>query len=1124
MPGWRCDEPDDRRAGRHPTPPNRTPSQSPGSTYCKKHKETKGHILAPAMERETPNGTTGDIHGEGKTTTVHFYVGDRREVASFRPDQVTQKEIKELFRNAAEAGPQDIVKLRQGEKLLNISPHLPSNTPDSPYSLQVVGAHPGSTGMLEADLLRALERRVSALERELREQQEVAAAAPLLPIRELKRQVDVFRKKLETTEHLSWLGFYKQLPEPISTEACRRLQYRRKSDTVKRTVREKFLSICDVSMSSSVRQWLRSPGFDARQWEDEELLLMLQTMFVELDLLEKFAIPMSTLRNFLYEVYNNYNEVPFHNFRHCFCVAQMMYAIVWAANLPSKIGHLEVFVLLVSSICHDLDHPGYNNIYQINARTELALRYNDISPLENHHCSVTFRVLESPECNILASLDATTFRTVREGIIRCILATDMARHNEILGQFTESTPEFDYSNKTHTNLLTMVLIKVADISNEARPLDVAEPWLDRLLQEFFKQSDAEKLEGLMVTPFMDRDKVTKPSSQCSFIGLVALPLFEALGELLPELQEFIVCPVRDALEYYRRLNEAAKDERLHRKSIVDLGESNTTSLSTYVVKSSSAQSVRSKRSAATIRSRSRSIEDSAENLTIEEVETGGSSDPETATEVEVSEKTLKFKISTEGSTAGRKSYPGSRKGSREKSTLDYHHYELTKAMREHDREFDREIRRNRGDNLSSDMSSPVSARSGDDSRILEELERDEVLLEGNGNGTVHVDESATQGNDVVGSCSCSGERDKSTQNNHKSLLSRLRTFTDRLSISFDSRESPSVKQPTKSTGKTLNKSNSVTGTTSARHNAAVCKRCNLTKVEKVTEDSKETREVSGTKDTTEVLTTKVISSGDKRATTLPKTRKSQESKNKGWKTVFAKEKRPSVSLEVIPATDADVALAKHKRNYSNPEGKLVTAKTQLNISPKDEQRGFEFNTEFKGIDNARTKPEIVLNPSTSTNVLDQTIGKVEIRRSSASMEDITKITKQNESIFLGSQKDKDPEELQHTGSLDSMLHKEADKVCKKTLGFSSPGTSKKYSTGIFSRFKSGMSIESVRSNSGPLNEHQQQQQQQQHQQQQQQLQGGWISSLAASFRPKRQTSDSQFSPQRSHYPNHDGFK
>lgn len=35
--------------------------------------------------------------------------------------------------------------------------------------------------------------------------------------------------------------------------------------------------------------------------------------------------------------------------------------------------------------------------------------------------------------------------------------------------------------------LMKILIKVSDISNEARPMDVAEPWLDCLLQEFFRQ-------------------------------------------------------------------------------------------------------------------------------------------------------------------------------------------------------------------------------------------------------------------------------------------------------------------------------------------------------------------------------------------------------------------------------------------------------------------------------------------------------------------------------------------------------------------------------------------------------------------------------------------------------------
>ncbi|KAK0073223.1 hypothetical protein PV325_010069, partial [Microctonus aethiopoides] len=149
-----------------------------------------------------------------------------------------------LFRSAAEAGPLDIVKLRKGDKLLNISPQLSSNTPETPYVLQVVGAHPTSLGMIEADLLRALEKRVAVLEREFREQQAAAvSSAQTHALGDLKRQMDAFKIKLETTEHLSWLGFYKQLPEPVSSEACKRLQYRRKSDSVKRRVREKFLNI-----------------------------------------------------------------------------------------------------------------------------------------------------------------------------------------------------------------------------------------------------------------------------------------------------------------------------------------------------------------------------------------------------------------------------------------------------------------------------------------------------------------------------------------------------------------------------------------------------------------------------------------------------------------------------------------------------------------------------------------------------------------------------------------------------------------------------------------------------------------------------------------------------------------
>lgn len=52
--------------------------------------------------------------------------------------------------------------------------------------------------------------------------------------------------------------------------------------------------------------------------------------------------------------------------------------------------------------------------YQINARTELAVRYNDISPLENHHCAVAFQILAQPECNILSNVNQEQFKQIRQ--------------------------------------------------------------------------------------------------------------------------------------------------------------------------------------------------------------------------------------------------------------------------------------------------------------------------------------------------------------------------------------------------------------------------------------------------------------------------------------------------------------------------------------------------------------------------------------------------------------------------------------------------------------------------------------------------------------------------------------
>ncbi|XP_022371811.1 high affinity cGMP-specific 3',5'-cyclic phosphodiesterase 9A [Enhydra lutris kenyoni] len=316
-------------------------------------------------------------------------------------------------------------------------------------------------------------------------------------------------------------------------------------------------------LSPETIEALRKPTFDVWLWEPNEMLSCLEHMYHDLGLVRDFSINPITLRRWLLCVQDNYRNNPFHNFRHCFCVAQMMYSMVWLCGLQEKFSQMDILILMTASICHDLDHPGYNNTYQINARTELAVRYNDISPLENHHCAVAFQILARPECNIFANVPPDGFKQIRQGMITLILATDMARHAEIMDSFKETMENFDYSNEEHMTLLKMILIKCCDISNEVRPMEVAEPWVDCLLEEYFMQSDREKSEGLPVAPFMDRDKVTKATAQIGFIKFVLIPMFEMVTKLFPVAEELMLQPLwesRDRYEELKQLDDAAKEK------------------------------------------------------------------------------------------------------------------------------------------------------------------------------------------------------------------------------------------------------------------------------------------------------------------------------------------------------------------------------------------------------------------------------------------------------------------------------------------------------------------------------------------------------------------------------------
>ncbi|EDO32179.1 predicted protein [Nematostella vectensis] len=469
---------------------------------------------------------------------IYFTVGGKEEQAEFSSD-IPADDVKELFRSAAEAGAYDILKLYNTKgSIVNISPKLSENSPECRYKLEVVAASCSACGLCEPGngcSLEKLEQRIESLEKQII----VENGEPPPVVKDIKLKVDSFRDKLESVECLSWLGLFKEMTSGTTP---------RPKPSLMRKSSEEFESV-----------FIRYRNLS--QWEEAEMLYLLQQMYIDLGLLDEFKIERSKLQHFLFEVYRHYNPTPFHNFRHAFCVTQMMYGLIWLTEIFNKITKQDLLIMLTSALCHDLDHPGYNNAYQINARTELALRYNDISPLENHHCAVAFDIMKQDKSNILQNVSAETFKKIREGMIKCILSTDMARHSDILNKFKELLKSgFKFDDEAHKSMLMQIMIKVSDVSNEARPMDVAEPWLDCLLQEFFIQSDVEKLEGLPVAPFMDRDKVTKPSAQIGFIKFVLVPLFEALGELFPILEDHIVSPVRKALDYYVGMGQTMETE------------------------------------------------------------------------------------------------------------------------------------------------------------------------------------------------------------------------------------------------------------------------------------------------------------------------------------------------------------------------------------------------------------------------------------------------------------------------------------------------------------------------------------------------------------------------------------
>ncbi|GLC47046.1 hypothetical protein PLESTM_002012800 [Pleodorina starrii] len=334
-------------------------------------------------------------------------------------------------------------------------------------------------------------------------------------------------------------------------------------------------------------------------------------------LISRFGLSAVRLARLLRRIEAGYLDNPYHNAVHAADVLQTLHVIVHGARL--HVHYLDPLGLLaayLAAIIHDYAHPGLTGDFLVATSHPLALRYNDRSPLENHHCAAAFELLtRHTELDVLEPLSTADKAALRKLVIELVLATDMKQHFSTLTHFNTvhqlaSTKSFAAAGSSGEGLLKsapggrlanvqqefkealyadggpdgaafasggpdaaaaalaplddserllslQVALKVADLGHLAEQMEVHKRWLAALEAEFFLQGDLERQMGLPISPLFDREKQGVSKSQVGFFEFVALPLANALSSAFPGAQPLMECLTSNYRHWRRAEREAA---------------------------------------------------------------------------------------------------------------------------------------------------------------------------------------------------------------------------------------------------------------------------------------------------------------------------------------------------------------------------------------------------------------------------------------------------------------------------------------------------------------------------------------------------------------------------------------
>jgi hypothetical protein len=216
----------------------------------------------------------------------------------------------------------------------------------------------------------------------------------------------------------------------------------------------------------------------------------------------------------------------------------------------------------VANIIHDYEHPGFSNQFIVRTKHPLAIRYSDLSVLENHHLASAFQViLSSSDTNIFHNLPLSLYKEVRRLIIEIVLNTDNAKHFSLMTTLkTKLGNNFPTDAIDDRVLILSVALRTSDVFKVVRDIrSTFFKWMDSMFEEFFKQGDMEKVLDLPISKFMDRENTNKEKTYLNYIQVVCRPMLTTFMILIQD-DEVNTQVFKEGLDKNKRSLEQRIDE------------------------------------------------------------------------------------------------------------------------------------------------------------------------------------------------------------------------------------------------------------------------------------------------------------------------------------------------------------------------------------------------------------------------------------------------------------------------------------------------------------------------------------------------------------------------------------